>query len=347
MTLIVLILFTSCRTEETELIEGPQDETLNANSNVATLMQRTATNDGSNDNIIDESNCFNIQLPVTVIANGTEITVNTEDDYDLIEDIFDADEEDTDTLEIIFPVTIILTDFTEVVINDMAELNSYSANCNGENESDDDIECIDFLYPITASVFNTNNELIDTVTILNDHDLYDFIEDLNEDIIVSIDFPITVILPDGSSLSINNLTELENTIETYEDDCDEDDDYDYNDDDCDNCTPQFLTDILTGCSDWYVDKLERDNNDLEDNYIDYFFNFSSDGTLTVDTPTYTYNGTWSASGTGNNITVVINIPDLPDCNANWILHEVEQYPGETSVDLRVGDDRLRYEADCN
>ncbi|MGA1227281.1 MAG: hypothetical protein ACO3VF_08640 [Tamlana sp.] len=58
-------------------------------------------------------------------------------------------------------------------------------------------------------------------------------------------------------------------------------------------------------------------------------------------------GTWSATGTRNNITVTINIPDLPYFNNDWILHEISDY-SDPKIDLRVGDnDRLRYKNNCN
>jgi len=343
---IISILFTSCRTEETEFIQAPEEEVLAVNSPVATLMQRTATNDGSSDNIIDRSNCFNVQFPVTVFVNGIEVIVTTEEDLDDIEAIFDEFQDDDNDIVIQFPITIILDDFTEVVINNITELNSYSVNCNGENEDDDDIECIDFQYPITASVFNINNELIDVITITNDNELYDFIEDLNSSTIVTIDFPLIVILFDGEQVTINNLTELEIVIENAEDDCDEDDDNDWNDDDCDNCTDTQIIDVLTSCTNWMVDKLERNDDDLEDNYVGYLFNFLNDGTISITSGSNMFVGNWDASGNANSITININIPALPDFNNSWTLHEISQVTGESKVDLRLGDDRLRFESDC-
>jgi hypothetical protein len=331
-----------------ESIQPPEEETLAANSIVANLMQRTASNDGSNDNIIDNSNCFDVQLPVTVIANGIEITVDSESDFDIIEDIFDEYDEDDNTIEIIFPITIILVDFTEVVINSISELNSYSVTCNGENESDDDIECIDFQFPINFSIFNTVTEEINQVTINSNKELHDFIRDLDNDDVANIDFPINVILSDGTIFSTNSLEELEDAIENAIDDCDEDDDFDFNDDDCIDCTPDQLAVLLTGCSDWFVDKLEINDNKLEDNYVGFSFNFFSDGTITVVEGGTNHSGTWTSSGSGLSITVTIDIPTLPDFNADWNLHEIEDQPGEKKVDLRQNnDDRLRFESVCN
>uniref|UniRef100_UPI003512B2A1 hypothetical protein n=2 Tax=Winogradskyella sp. TaxID=1883156 RepID=UPI003512B2A1 len=346
--LLILLAFSSCRKEETEFIQEPEEEVLVANSNIADLILRTSSNDGSIDNIVDRANCFDIAFPYSVNANGVDITLNSQNDYLAIECIFDESDSDTDTIDINYPVTIVFADFSEITINNSTELTNYANNCNGENESDDDIECLDFQYPIEASTFNPNNELLETVILQNDNDLYDFVQDIDSETIVSVDFPITVILADNSEISISNFTELENTIATAINSCDEDDDYDYSDDDCDNCSPTELEDLLTNCSNWEVDKLERDGEDYDDIYDGYTFNFFTNGTISVYWNTTTVYGTWVANGFGNNLEVIIDVPALPLCNNNWILHEIENCSDETKIDLRVGDDdRLRYENDCN
>lgn len=343
----VLLIMTSCRTEDDVSIDPPTEETIEANSPVASLLSRTSTNDGSFDNIIDSANCLSVQLPVTVTVNGIEVTLNDDDGYEDVEDIIDLFDDDVDSIVISYPVTVILTDFTEVIVNSDSELAVLAANCIGENEDDDDIECIDLQYPITASVFNENNDLIDTIIINNDNDMYNFIDDLDEFAAATINFPITVIFADGSTQTINTIQELENVIEIADDSCDEDDDYDYDDDDCDNCTTNDLETVFTDCSEWTVDKLERNDNDLEDIYVGYVFEFNSDGTVLVTQGSNTFNGTWDASGTGNNISVTIDINGLPDFNDTWNLHEIEQEDDdEVEVDLRLGDDRLEFESDC-
>lgn len=346
--LFILLAFSSCRKEETEFIQEPEEEVLVANSNIATLIERTSSNDGSVDNIVDRANCFDIAFPYEVNVNGTPLTVNSQEDYAFIECVFDESDSDTDTLNINFPITIVLADFSEIIINNIAEFNTYSNGCNGENVADDDIECIDFQYPIEASTFNPNNELLETVILENDNDLFDFVQDINDDTIVTIDFPVTVILADNSEVIINNFTELETTIANAINTCDEDDDYDYNDDDCNDCTTAQVETLLTSCSNWQVDKLERNAMDYDDAYEGYDFNFFTDGTMSVFWNTTTVYGTWTTSGSGNNLEVLIDVPALPLCNNNWILHEIDNCSDDTKVDFRVGDDdRLRYENDCN
>ncbi|WP_299272060.1 hypothetical protein [uncultured Psychroserpens sp.] len=348
LLLVIGFLFTmtSCRTEDDLAIDPPVEDTIEANSTIANLMSNVASNDGSDDNIIDNANCLSVQLPVTVTVNGIEITINDDDGYQDIEDIIDLFDDDVDSVVISYPITVILTDFSTVTVNSDSELAILVADCNGENEDDDDIECIDFQYPITASIYDENNDLINSITINNDNDMYDFIDDLDEFAAVTINFPIIVIFIDGTTQTINNIQELEGVIEMADDSCDEDDDNDFDDDDCDNCTTNDLETVFADCSEWTVDKLERNDDDLEDNYVGYVFEFNSDGTILVTQGTNSFNGTWEASGTGNNISVVINVTGLPDFNDTWNLHEIEQDDDEVDVDLRLGDDRLRFESDC-
>ncbi|BAO75744.1 hypothetical protein [Winogradskyella sp. PG-2] len=343
-----VISITSCRTEETELILTPDDEILASNSIVAQLMQRATSNDGSIDNIVDRANCFDIKFPYSVNVNSEEITLSSNSDFARVECVFDQSDDDTDTLDIMFPVNIVLADFSEITINNEAELNSYSANCNGENVADIDIECIDFQYPIEASSFNSNSELLETLNLENDYQLYDFIENISPSDIITMDFPLVVILADASNVSITNFNELQTIIENNINACDEDDDYDYNEDDCDDCTLVDIENLLTTCNDWAVNTLRRDSGtNYDDVYYNYDFNFFNDGTMSVFWNTTTVYGTWIANGSGNAIEVIIDVPALPLCNNNWIIREIKNCSDETEIDMRVGIDRIQYVKNCN
>jgi hypothetical protein len=348
LSFVLSFIFTSCRKEETEFVQAPEEETLVANSNIALLIQRTVSNDGSEDNIVDRANCFDIVFPYEVNANNQLLTLSSHDDLANVECVFDQSDDDTDTLDIIFPITIMLEDFSEVTITNLSEFDSHANICNGENVIDDDIECVDFQYPIEGSIFNSNNELLDIINISSDKQLYNFIEDIDENDIITVEFPITVILSDNSEMSIDNFYELQSAIENNINACDEDDHYNYNVDDCDDCTIIEVEDLLTGCTDWMVNTLRRDSGTNYDNeYYNYAFNFFTDGTMSVFWNTTTVYGTWIADGSGNAIEIIIDIPALPLCNNNWILREIKNCTDETEIDLRVGVDRIQYIRNCN
>ncbi|MFK7781675.1 hypothetical protein [Psychroserpens sp.] len=348
LTMCFSVFFTSCRKEETEFIDSTTDEIIEPESSIANLMLRTASNDGSDDNIIDVANCFNIKLPITVTANAIQVDVNSKSDYVLIESIFDEEYDDINNLEISYPVTVVKNDFTEIVVNSSSELTAIAAECNGENIEDDDIECLDFTFPITASIFNISNESLSNEVLTTDKELYTFVNTIATEEIVSINFPITVKLLDDTIIEIHSIPELRSTINAYQNTCDEDDDFDFDDDDCNDCTQELVADFLTNCQDWYVDKLKRESTDYNSVYEGYDFNFFTDGSLSVFWNTTTVFGTWSMLGTGNNITIIIDVPALPLCNNNWELQEISNTTGIAKVDFVLStSERLRYRNSCN
>jgi len=340
--LAVLFLF-SCQKEETEIIETPSEETIAANSTLATALKNVATLDGSLDNIIDNASCLTVQLPVTVTANGQMVTITTLDDLFIIESIFNEFSTDTDTLVITYPITLILPDFTEVIVNSDTELATQVATCGPENSLDDDIECIDFDYPINVSVYDTNFQVIGSDVLNDDNDMYDFINDLEDGILVSVNYPITLILFDGAAVVVNSNTELVNQISLHNDDCDEDDDNDFEDDDPNISVSDLENMMMDG--QWEVDKLEINEVDLEDDYDDFTFTFLTSNVVEVvdEATSTTHTGTWSIISTASATKLDLQLPTLTDFNnANWILHEIETN-NEIKIDYRIGEDRLQFE----
>ena len=81
-------------------------------------------------------------------------------------------------------------------------------------------------------------------------------------------------------------------------------------------------------------------------YQSFSFSFFESGVLSVFNGNDSLSGEWQSSGSGNNITVSLNVPGLNDFNDNWILHELDVDDDDQKVDLRIGDDRLRFESQC-
>jgi len=271
------LFLTSCQKEEAEFIdETDQDETITSNSTLANLLIRTSQNPGSNDDIIDGNSCTQVKYPATVLANGQEVVLENEADISLVQAIFDQFPNDTDTLEIVFPITLILQDFSEVEINDQAELNALIAACQGESE----IGCIDFVYPITVFTYNSNNEQTGTIVIDNDIELYLLLFNLDGDDIISIDFPILVTLQDGTTVEVNNNQELEDILANAN--CD--------DNQGDGDLSEFEENLTTGS--WYVTYYFDDFEETSD-FNDYEFTFATDNTAQATNETTTIAGTWN------------------------------------------------------
>ncbi|HEX9600313.1 MAG TPA: hypothetical protein VF985_02370 [Mariniflexile sp.] len=316
-----LLLFTSCQSEKIEITPPNQEEALVANSELTSMISATSKMDGSADNIIDRASCLSVVLPVTVKANGIEIIVDSKEDYKTIEAIFNKFEDDDDKLEIIFPITVTLANHDEVVIENRDALENLIKECKGENEEDDDIECIDFQYPISFSVYNADFQIINVVTIESDRQLYRFIKRvMNAEVFASLNFPVTMVLADGTTVAVHNNAELAATIKEAKNTCNEDDNNDYHDDDF---TKERLDNLLKTCP-WVVYEVNRNQNSLTDTYLEYVMVFKEDGVVKVrkrggDILT----GSWSTRVTDHGVAIKLEFDTLVDFSLEWFVYEIE------------------------
>ena len=210
------LVFTSCQKEKMVVENPAPEETIEANSVLANSMSTIAENDGTLDNIIDSNDCSSIQLPVTVIINGIEIIIDSIEDLLQIQAILDQFPDGN--IEIIFPITIILNDYTTIVIQNQEQLDAFIASCDPSPT-----ECVDFVYPISFSVFNLEFELIETVVITNDFELYFFLQGLDNTNgnIVSVNFPLSLEYDNGTVVEVNSNEELANAIAVASENCEE------------------------------------------------------------------------------------------------------------------------------
>ncbi len=338
-----LLIFTSCQEEAVEITPTEESDTvLVADSELTSFVSAASKLDGSKDNIIDQASCISVKLPLTVIVNGLEIIVDSEDDFAVIEAIFDEFEDDEDDLDMIFPITVINADHEEVTVNNEDELAAYVEECGGENEEDDDIECIDFKYPISFSIFNADFLIIDTIEINNDRDLHRFMKRVREkEVVASINYPVTMVLADGSEIVVNNNEELHNTIKEAKDACDEDDDNDHNDDDF---TKERLDEYLKECP-WLVYEFKRDNQDNTDTYFEYAINFAEDGVLVMKARNGdVLTGTWDTRVSDRGALLKMEFENLADFTLEWFIYEIAE--GKVKV-YQEGGNRIIMKRNCD
>lgn len=337
--LCTIALISSCQDSIPETIEEDTTVQLQSNTNLSDLLSRVALKDGSKDNIIDRANNMTIVLPITVVVNGLEINVITENDYQLIENAIEANSDDDDIVNILFPIDIILSDYTQVTVLNQAEFNTYVSQGTDENEFDDDIECMDFLYPITFEVLAVNGAIPATIVITNDAELFDLIDKLDDYASINFNFPITLITFDDIEIIATDLDSLEFAIENNIDSCDEDDDFDFNDDDVD-----VLFDFLNN-GNWIIDEYATDDEDFTEDYNGYVFDFDSNFNVEANNGTATVSGTWAIDNTNpNNLLVVFDFgtfAPLDALNESWIISESDfdnlalEIGSEMTGDLRV------------
>lgn len=325
----------------------PPEQVITVDASIVNLLIRMTMNDGSSDNIVDGASCIALKFPYIAAVNDMEVPINGPGDFDTVEAILDLNDEGNipNDMELLFPVTVISTDFTETIVSSEEELQILREACT--DGADDDIECIDIQYPVTVAKFNSSSELFDTLSFNNDKQFNSFLNRLDENDIVTMNFPVTVILSDGTEIVVLDLTALENSINTAKDDCDEDDDSDYNDDDCADCTNDQFLEVWAGCSGWEAHKFSINGLDISSQYTNLLFTFQSDGVILVSSITVLFTGNWTANGSGNMTTLEIDIPGLEIFNAIWTLQEIKEIDQEIDVRLYNGVNELHLQSTCS
>ena len=317
--LVVALSFTACQKEYDPVVETSEEDTMTANSAAASLMTNMVSNDGSYDNIVDGSSCFDIRFPYTVSVNGLDITINSKEELQLIEEIFDALDEDNDILDIIFPVTITLADYSEITIENLADLRAHAEKCI-EGGNDDDIECIDVIYPVTFFTYDLEVQQTGSVSVESDKEMRRFFAGLDVTAIISLQFPVKFEMYDGTKVTVNNIEELRAAIERAKDACDEDDDDDHNDDDF---TKERLDNLLAECP-WLVKEVKRDAQYSSEDYENYLMNFNEDGSVTVkDREGNILHGEWTTRVSDYRVLLKLEFEFLVDFSLEWFVYEID------------------------
>ena len=334
--LFALFCFTSCQDEISEIENPNEQETIVPNSSLANLMSRTSANSGIADDILDGASCFSVELPVTIQLNDITITIETEVGLEQLEDLLNSISNEDNEIDFTFPITIIFSDYSEIVIENEDQLQTFVDEC--VDNQNDVIECADFVYPISFSVFNSGFNLVDTVVIENDEALYFFLNELEDDenaLIVSLNFPVTIVYANGETLEVNTNEALADAIENAEQFCD---------DDNDDCFEDEVALNLVECP-W--DVYLYSNNDLENLDGPYIFNFNEDGILTIEgITTEIHTTTWELNETELGLELHIESFYYYEAQfGNWLVVECDD--DELKFEhLTVDGTGLIFEQDC-
>lgn len=317
---VAVLSFNSCQEDGFDEVESIEDTVITLSSTLAGLIQRTVSNDGSVDNIVDSSSCFDINFPYSVVVSGIALTINTVDDFDGLEKLLDASENDNDEVVINFPVTITMSDYSEFEVANNTELIAFSSQCI-EGGSDTDIECIDVVYPVQIFSYDPSFQETGSVLVKSDAEMRLFFASLTNTDLISIEFPLELRKKDGSTVKANKNMELANLIESEIGTCNEDDNSNYNDDDF---TKESLDELLIKCP-WLVVTFVRESQDTNARYTEYVLSFDEGGrVLTRDAEGDMRFGNWSTVVIDYRVKLYLEFEFLEDFNAEWFVYEIDE-----------------------
>lgn len=322
------ILALSCGSDELVINNSPQDNII-GNVSLTEKLRRVSQYPTTIDNIIDNSSCFAIQFPYTVIANGQTVNVNDALGYQEVKDIFNANGSDVDAVVIQFPVDVIYADYSEASFATQTQFNEAVLNCTGSIE----LACMGFNFPLAMKTYRSHDQLAQTINLTTKKGLFEFLSSMENYDVAGFDYPITFNIPGGNEEIITVNNQLESVINDFTDECMAGIDP--------GPTPGSFEEVIMEGS-WYVSYFFRDS-DQTDDYEDYDFIFNSNGTVTVTGGSSPGTGTWiSYTDSGELITeFTFTSSALEELVEDWTVTEFT----ETQIKMEHvsgGGDDIRY-----
>jgi hypothetical protein len=285
-----------------EIIDETDDNTEAIDTDLKNLLLRVTLNEGDVDDFIMLGDCFTIAFPFTIIIDGIEVVVEGEQDYTEIIIIIEQTGADIDDIEIVFPITIIMFDYTEVVVNNLQELEQILAQCQGNKNR---IDCVDFVYPLTVFRYNENTENTDTIIIDDDEEMYLLLSNLQEGEHITFQYPISVILLDGTIVEVNSNDELEAILNGCSETID------------DEVIKSYL---ING--NWYVGYFFNGEINTT-SYCEYVFSFFENKTVLISDGNVNYYGEWNTLEIDGAYYLNLNFETYPleELNNDWLIIE--------------------------
>ncbi|GAB5564227.1 MAG: hypothetical protein Wins2KO_12900 [Winogradskyella sp.] len=142
--------------------------------------------------------CFTIDYPIQIEnEDGSIVTVTSDDSL-----IF------TDGANFVYPITVFLSDSTEIVVNNDTEFNDIFNECFGIVTCDNcTVTCFSIVYPIDVSLIGGQIQ-----TLQNEEDLYLILSDVNNGFNFNLVYPITIVYEDGSETTLNEQSDFQDAF---------------------------------------------------------------------------------------------------------------------------------------
>ncbi len=316
--LFAMTLFSACQQEYIKISEPDKKITINPSDTITDLIRRVTLKDGSFDNIIDRCSAISIKFPYAIEIDDQLVQINSQDDFDTV--LLDYSLIHND-FELLFPVTILYSDYTESTLLNEDELKALQVQYN-TNLNDADIECLDFVYPIDLCIFNTVFQNANCLSVNNDFELYSQFSNLN-DLVVELEYPIQVKTSDNFLISIHDNIELEDQISSYINSCDENDEVEFKEeiDSTDSIDEEISDTLLLAAGEW---KITSFTGETEDTLLisPYRIKFNLDFTIDAANGTETIVGNWELRILDGRKMLVIAF-DIEDSPLDWLNEEWE------------------------
>ncbi len=212
LSVMSLFVLFSCQSEIADQEYNTQ-ETILKTTPLTTYVERIAMQNTSQDNVVDNADCFMVKFPYVITINTIEITLNSKTDYLLVEKAKNLSVIDNDIVYFHFPITLIFNDYSQKIIGNQSDFNTQLHDCELHSNDFFKINCLDFVFPLTINIYDSTKQIASSVKISDNKSLYNFISSLKESQYIAFGYPLTIKNENGQFITINDNRQLENNIE--------------------------------------------------------------------------------------------------------------------------------------
>lgn len=198
--IVVLISgFTSCQKDID--IDTSTEDTNNSESVFTSRAERVSLLDGTIDDILDNTPCASVILPVTITLNSVVTTLMTEAEVLALGP--------DDIISFQFPIDFITNEYNTIRIDTNQDLQNLQLSCSTITEP---VTCMDFNYPIEIFTVS-NNQSQNIFTLSSDQELYEFLQNLQSGDFYNFNYPLSVTINQSIVQTVNNDSEILTLIE--------------------------------------------------------------------------------------------------------------------------------------
>jgi hypothetical protein len=196
--IFILVLAIGCYNDDNEIVIT--ENTSHNNSALTTMLKSIAQHNASFDNKVDNSSCFSLDFPYQLYVNSELRNISSVSDL--------ANIEENDDIDIVFPVSTNFYNYEVHQAINQTEFNLVQNACN-ENFNITPNYCLDIQFPITIKEFNDLTESFETYQLNNDKDVYLHFDNLHDNDVYEIEYPIFFVDTNSNSIRIDNNSDFE------------------------------------------------------------------------------------------------------------------------------------------
>lgn len=187
------IFISGCYDDDNSVVTS--DDVAHNTSELTTIIKSMSQHNAAFDNIIDSTSCFSLAFPYQVYINSQLSDITS------ISDITEISEDDQ--IEIVFPLNVNFYNYEIHEAFNQTDFNLVKNTCS-ENFNTVSNPCLDIVYPIQVKEFNDLTENFQTYQLNNDKEIYLHFDNLHDNDVYEIEYPIFVTDTDSNTLRIDS-----------------------------------------------------------------------------------------------------------------------------------------------